>query len=512
MSDGKLGTGSTLSKKKKRNNCTICRDVFQMPEDIYSTHRGNSSKCPNNKNNMPSKKSQLDQTVKSEPSTQDIPVSDDKNDEEESQTIADNSDHNESDSDNDLSTYTNAHTYDEDSFLFMDRKQSNEPIHPGDVIEYYSPIGVAGDPRWLRHARVEAVDPVNSYIPLVLDNGEGIPSTTSVKRIRILKDNIILDHPGIFRSLDQFKMKKQGETTMGDVMTRNAADFKGRMKQHIRQGMETCTKEGGLAIVDIFHKKLFSGNKDMESSDVSAVPAVEYQSHHQTFDQGLAIMQAYGHVKDVPGDGSCGYHALILLLQRMDIIDKNKLVRQFRRNIYNHIQQHMAKFTGADGGRCVYEEYSWGKYDQDLKKARNPMVRRERFMTTEVMRGIWDRKTDFCKYVSQLYWMDATYLLPIITHMDKIARLVLYDIRKLIDGTRYFTTYIYCYDPVSCCVSRDVRDGFIHDVNPSGSGCIVFIHDRSHYMLFHHYDNDSELSQSDSYYQPWNPTQIHLYE
>ena len=98
-----------------------------------------------------------------------------------------------------------------------------------------------------------------------------------MKRISILKDNILVEHPGIFRSLDQFKMKKQGETTTGDVMTRNAADFKGRMKEHrsIRQGMETCTKEGVLAIVDIFHNKLFSGNKDMESADVSAVPAVE---------------------------------------------------------------------------------------------------------------------------------------------------------------------------------------------------------------------------------------------
>ena len=140
------------------------------------------------------------------------------------------------------------------------------------------------------------------------------------------------------------------------------------------------------------------------------------------------------------------------------------------------------------------------------------MVRRERFMTTEVMRGGWDRKTDFSKFVSQIYWMDATYLLPVITHMYKIARLVLYDNRKRSDGTGYFTTYVYSYDPVSCCVSRDIRDGFIHDVHPSGSACIVFIDDRSHYMLFHYYDNDSELSQSDSHYEPWNPTQIHLYE
>ena len=52
---------------------------------------------------------------------------------------------NESDSDNDLSTYTNAHTYDKDSFMIMDRKRSNKPIRPGDAIEYYLPIGVSGD-------------------------------------------------------------------------------------------------------------------------------------------------------------------------------------------------------------------------------------------------------------------------------------------------------------------------------------------------------------------------------
>ena len=271
-----------------------------------------------------------------------------------------------SDSDSNLSTYTNAHIYVEDSFMYMYRKRSNKPIRPGDVIEYYSPIGVAGDKRWLCHARVESVNPVNSYMPLFLDNTEGIPSTTSVKRIHILKDNILVDHPGIFRSLDQYKMKKQGETTTGDLMTRRVAYFKGRITQHIKQGIERCTKDGGLAIVDIFHNKLLCGNKDIESADVSAAPTVQYQSNHKTFDQGIAMLQEYGHVKDVPGDGSCGYHALILLLQRMDILNKNIFVGQFRRNIYNHIQNNMAQFTGADGGTCVYE-YTLGESAQALK-------------------------------------------------------------------------------------------------------------------------------------------------
>jgi len=69
-------TKNTLSKKK-RSNCIICRDVFHMPEEVYLTHRGNSSKCHNNKKNIPSKNSQLDLKVKSEPRT-----GVDKNDEE----------------------------------------------------------------------------------------------------------------------------------------------------------------------------------------------------------------------------------------------------------------------------------------------------------------------------------------------------------------------------------------------------------------------------------------------
>jgi hypothetical protein len=88
-----------------------------------------------------------------------------------------------------------------------------------------------GDKRWLRNATVEAVKPVNcSHMPLVLNNGDGIPSTTKVKRICLLKGDILVDHPGIFRSLDQFKMKKEGKTTMGDVMVKNAAVVKGIIK------------------------------------------------------------------------------------------------------------------------------------------------------------------------------------------------------------------------------------------------------------------------------------------
>jgi hypothetical protein len=120
-----------------------------MPEEVYSSHRGNSSKCPNNKKNIPLKNTQLDLNVKSEPGTSNIIVGVDKKDEDinmpltnsqldfkvkskpctqninyavdinddESQTSSDQNDPIGSDSDINLSTYTNANTYVEDSFM-----------------------------------------------------------------------------------------------------------------------------------------------------------------------------------------------------------------------------------------------------------------------------------------------------------------------------------------------------------------------------------------------------------
>ena len=76
---------------------------------------------------MPLMNSQLDLKVKSKPFTHNITSAVDLND-DESQTASDQNDPIGSDSDSNLSTYTNANTYVEDSFMYMYRKRSNEPI------------------------------------------------------------------------------------------------------------------------------------------------------------------------------------------------------------------------------------------------------------------------------------------------------------------------------------------------------------------------------------------------
>ncbi len=150
-------------------------------------------------------------------------------------------------------------------------------------------------------------------MPLVLNNGDGIPSTTKVKRICLLMGDILVDHPGIFRSLDQFKMKKEGKTTMGDVMVKNATVVKGIIKKHIKQGIKKSRTEGGLVCVNILHNKLLSSTEVLKSAmisgneeDKSAIsvssleaPHVQYESNHRTFEERMTMFQYYGIIKDI---------------------------------------------------------------------------------------------------------------------------------------------------------------------------------------------------------------------
>jgi hypothetical protein len=124
------------------------------------------------------------------------------------------------DSSNGNSTYTNADNYDSDNFGTFEG-QSKEHIRPGDVIQYYSPIFVAGDPQGLCETTVLLVDPANKIYPLVLCNGEGLPITNKVKCIKVIlcSNNQLVDHPGIFRSIDWFKLTKRGSATTADAIS-----------------------------------------------------------------------------------------------------------------------------------------------------------------------------------------------------------------------------------------------------------------------------------------------------
>jgi hypothetical protein len=244
-SNNKTVTAASLNKK----SCRVCHDHFKEPLEIYSTHHANSSKCPHF--------TTFDRKSPHEPNSVDDVLTDnndiltDKNDKEllvsnskctsvevdndklinlstsiKSEANRDNSD--------DHSAYTTAGNYDSDNVTFEGK--CKEPICPRDVIKYYSPIFVAGDPRGLRDTSVLAVDP-NDNFPLVLSNAEDFPSTTTVKRIKVIRHNRLVDHRGIFQAIDWFQLKKRASATDTDGVYMQADCFEGIMKKHIIKGM-----------------------------------------------------------------------------------------------------------------------------------------------------------------------------------------------------------------------------------------------------------------------------------
>ncbi len=100
-------------------------------------------------------------------------------------------------SSDDQTTYTTADNFDPDN---VSREgKCKEKIRPGEI-QYYNPIFVAGDPCGLRETSVLSVDP-NNYFPLVLSNGEALPSTSKVKRIKFIQHNRLVDQLGLFWSM-----------------------------------------------------------------------------------------------------------------------------------------------------------------------------------------------------------------------------------------------------------------------------------------------------------------------
>ncbi len=144
-------------------------------------------------------------------------------------------------------------------------------------------------------------------------------------------------------------------------------------------------------------------------------------------------MRRYGIVHDVPGDGSCGYHCMMLLLRRMQLIDNTLSVTQFHRECLEFIESNMMKFVGdSPDGKDALFQYSWGQMDRQTKRSKtrcNPTAGRTRYITTNVINGIWSKHLDYSTPVSKAYWMDSAYSCPVIViaYKYQIKKLVLYD-------------------------------------------------------------------------------------
>mmetsp|Transcript_23234 Transcript_23234/g.54792 ORF Transcript_23234/g.54792 Transcript_23234/m.54792 type:complete len:926 (+) Transcript_23234:203-2980(+) len=201
----------------------------------------------------------------------------------------------ESDQDDDTMDipYTQAMNYDSDEFDFgSEDEKSNEPLRPGDVIEYYSGIYVAGDPRGLRRATVMAVKNPKEEFPLVLDNGECIPNTTRVKRIKEMVDGELIEHPGIYRSIMKFRMKKSGTATAADGVAKEAERF-GRIMDRNMAKLKKKAEADGFAPMDMLvgvkgtKKGTNTSNRPNETSSSSSEQESSSSSEDSSSDESL---------------------------------------------------------------------------------------------------------------------------------------------------------------------------------------------------------------------------------
>lgn len=114
---------------------------------------------------------------------------------------------------------------------------AKERILPGDVIEYYCPVFVYGSKLGLRHATVISVDPDRKFI-LELSNGELLERDHKVKRIKVLSkfqgENVLLDHPGVTRAIEKFKLLKLGKPHDLNIETEST-----RLKRAIKGTIDT---------------------------------------------------------------------------------------------------------------------------------------------------------------------------------------------------------------------------------------------------------------------------------
>jgi hypothetical protein len=227
---------TTAATPWNKKNCRVCHNHFKEPQEIYSSHRANSSKCsylatidrkrPHEQksggNGMTDKIDK--ELLVSNPTCikvkiENVDGDDDvinKNDPELlvsnptgikvkiekvhndkliniSNSIKREANANGENSD-DQSTYTTADHFDPDKVSFEEK--CKEQIRPGDVIQYYNTFFVAGDPCGLCETSALSVDP-NNFSPLVLNNGEAHPITSKVKWIKVIQHNRLVDHLGL---------------------------------------------------------------------------------------------------------------------------------------------------------------------------------------------------------------------------------------------------------------------------------------------------------------------------
>jgi len=96
-----------------------------------------------------------------------------------------------------------------------DESRNDDTLRPGDVIEYFNPIGVVGDRQHLQRAIILAVDPNDEY-KLTLSTNMYLPDTTWVKKVSsVIEGNVVHLTDMRYWFIKSYTLEEGGSSTAG---------------------------------------------------------------------------------------------------------------------------------------------------------------------------------------------------------------------------------------------------------------------------------------------------------
>jgi hypothetical protein len=99
-------------------------------------------------------------------------------------------------------------------------------LQVGDDLEFYAPEGVAGNPMWLRRAKIMGIRPNHEY-PVVFNDFINLPRTHHVRKLP----------NGCFRAIESYQLEEQGEVTIAMCLDRTVSNLK-RAREEINKAAD----------------------------------------------------------------------------------------------------------------------------------------------------------------------------------------------------------------------------------------------------------------------------------
>jgi hypothetical protein len=158
----------------------------------------------------------------------------------------------------------------------------------------------------------------------------------------------------------------------------------------------------------------------------------------------VGVLESFGSIVDVPGDGSCGYHAVQIGLEELGKVTKCS-VTDLRKKLHTHASEHR---------EALYRSTSSNENSFD-----------EIVLAPIFMEGI-----SFDGHVSGEYWMDASTVGPVIAHLFGVSLVVFWPEET---GNKANHTMTYRTSENGNVEVFQVDETFVKPNNMSSTVCIV---------------------------------------